>query len=92
MSQNKSKPLKNPVMPKDKGAFLWPNFDKNHFAMIDAAPVFSSMIAINDPEIIRKPIFPIVFPNPSFINGKTSANGIVARAKRRDTKNRTIKA
>jgi hypothetical protein len=50
------------------------------------------MIAMNDPEIIRKPIFPIVFPNPSFINGKTSANGIVARAKRRDTKNRTIKA
>jgi len=55
-------------------------------------PVLSRVIPIMAPRIIRKPIEPIVLPNPSLMVFIIVSAGSVVKARKRDTIKRAINA
>ena len=85
-------PAIKPVIPKAATALLSPVFDKTYFAIVTAAPVISSIMAITAPSIIRKPVDAIVFPKPSFMILSTSLTGKTAIARKSDTRKRETNA
>ena len=60
--------------------------------MLRVAPVLSRVMPIIVPSIINKPIEAMVFPNPSFRVETMEADGKVAKARKRETRNRAINA
>ena len=91
-SQNMDMPAMKPVMPNAIVPFRSPVLDIIKRAIVIAAPVSSSMIAIMAPKIIRKPIEAIVLPKASCSIVKTFLPGIATIARRRETKKREMNA
>ena len=91
-SQKIGKPVIKPVIPSAAALLFSPVLESIYLAILNVPPVLSRITPIIAPNIIRKPIDPIVLPKPSFIVRITSEIGIVANARRRDTVNRAIKA
>jgi len=63
-SQKIGNPVIKPVTASADALLFSPVLDRIYFAILIVPPVLSSVIPIIAPSIIRKPIDPIVFPNP----------------------------
>lgn len=91
-SQKIGNPVIKPVIPRAKGLFFSPVFERINFAMLRVPPVLSRVMPIIAPRIIRKPMEAIVLPNPSLIVDTTIFAGRVVKAKKSETIKRAIKA
>ena len=91
-SQKIGNPVRNPVIPRAAGLLFSPVFERIYPAMLLVPPVLSRVMPIMAPRIIRNPIEPIVFPNPSFIVFITDDAGRVVKASRSETMKSAIKA
>jgi hypothetical protein len=69
-----------------------PVLDRIYFAILIVPPVLSSVIPIIAPSIIRKPIDPIVFPNPCLRVFTIVFAGKVANARKTETRKRAMNA
>jgi hypothetical protein len=85
-------PVKKPMMPKALALLFSPVLDSINLAILNVPPVLSRVIPIIAPRIIRKPIVPIVFPNPSWIVLTIVFTGRTAKARKIETRNRAINA
>jgi hypothetical protein len=90
--QKMGNPVIKPMIPKALALLFSPVLDRINLAMLNVPPVLSSVIPIIAPRIIRKPIVPIVLPNPSWIVLTIVFTGRTEKARKIETRNRAINA
>ena len=90
--QKMGNPVIKPMIPKALALLFSPVLDRINLAMLNVPPVLSSVIPIIAPRIIRKPIVPIVLPNPSWIVLTIVFTGRTEKARNIETRNRAINA
>lgn len=91
-SQKIGNPVIKPVTASAVALFFSPVLDRIYFAILIVPPVLSSVMPMIAPSIIRKPIEPIVFPNPCLRELTIVFAGKVANARKMDTRKRAMNA
>jgi hypothetical protein len=91
-SQKIGNPVINPVTASADELLFSPVLDRIYFAILIVPPVMSRVIPMIAPSIIRKPMDPIVFPNPCLSVLTIVLAGKVANARKIETRKRAMNA